>query len=91
MGYKNAICVLPDELIAAIQEHIDGEYLYIPRRAENKKRWGELKNTRHSLSKRNKAIYKGYKSGISVEQLAIEYYLSPKTVYKILSEMKNSG
>ncbi len=51
--YKNAICVLPDKLIAAIQEHIDGEYLYIPRRAENKKRWGELKNTRHSLSKRN--------------------------------------
>jgi Mor family transcriptional regulator len=43
------------------------------------------------LSKRNKAIFEGYKSGISVEQLATEYYLSPKTVYKILSEMKNNG
>lgn len=90
MGYKNAICVLPDKLITAIQKYIDGEYLYIPRRAENKKRWGELKNTRHSLSKRNKAIFEGYKSGISVEQLATEYFLSPKTVYKILSDMRNN-
>ena len=90
MGYKNAICVLPDKLITAIQEYIDGEYLYIPRKAENKKRWGELKNTRHSLSTRNKAIFEGYKSGVSVEQLSTKYYLSPKTVYKILSEMKNN-
>lgn len=90
MGYKNAIRVLPDKLIAAIQEHIDGVYLYIPRRTENKKRWGELKNTRHSLNKRNEAIFEGYKSGISVEHLAADYYLSPKTVYKILSEMKNN-
>lgn len=91
MGYKNAIYVLPDKLISAIQEHIDGEYIYIPRRAENKKRWGELKNTKHSLKKRNKAIFEGYKSGISVKQLATEYYLSPKTVYKILSEMRKNG
>ncbi|HML33217.1 CD3324 family protein [Sporomusa sphaeroides] len=57
MGYKNAICVLPDKLIAAIQEYIDGEYLYIPRKVENKKSWGELKNTRNFLSTRNKAIF----------------------------------
>lgn len=91
MGYKNAICVLPDKLIAAIQEYIDGEYLYIPRRAENRKRWGELKNTRHSLRMRNETISEEYRNGISVEQLATRYYLSPKTVYKILSEMKNNG
>ncbi|MBP2629312.1 MAG: Mor transcription activator domain protein, partial [Firmicutes bacterium] len=42
MGYKNAICILPDDLIMAIQQHIDGEYLYIPRKEENKKGWGEL-------------------------------------------------
>ena len=88
MGYKNAICVLPDKLIAAIQEHIDGEYLYIPRRAENKKRRGELKNTRHSLSKRNKAIFEGYKSGISVEQLATEYYLSPIMIKRYKAKIR---
>ncbi len=89
MGYRNAACVLPHELLAAVQEHIDGEYIYIPRRAENKKGWGELKNTRHSFSARNKAIFAGYSAGISVERLASEYYLSPKTVYKILSKIKN--
>lgn len=26
-GYKNAICVLPEDLIAAIQQHTGGEYL----------------------------------------------------------------
>lgn len=90
MGYKNAICVLPDNLITAIQQHIDGEYLYIPRKIENKKAWGELKNSRQLYVERNAAIFKEYKCGISVEELANKYYLSLKTVYKILSMMKNN-
>lgn len=90
MGYKNAISVLPDKLIAAIQKHIDGEYLYIPRKIENKKAWGELKNSRQLYAERNAAIFKEYKCGISVEELANKYYLSPKTLYKILSMMKNN-
>ncbi|MBP2643015.1 MAG: Mor transcription activator family protein [Firmicutes bacterium] len=90
MGYKNAISVLPGNLIAAIQKHIDGEYLYIPRKIENKKAWGELKNSRQLYAKRNAAIFKEYKCGMTVEELANQYYLSPKTVYKILSIMKNN-
>jgi Mor family transcriptional regulator len=90
MGYKNAICVLPDNLIAAIQQHIDGEYLYIPRKIENKRAWGELKNSRQLYAERNAAIFKEYKCGMTVEELATKYYLSPKTVYKILSMMKNN-
>jgi Mor family transcriptional regulator len=90
MGYKNAICVLPDNLIAAIQQHIDGEYLYIPRKMENKKAWGELKNSRQPYAERNAAIFNEYECGISIEELANKYYLSPKTVYKILSMMKNN-
>lgn len=89
MVYKNATCVLPDDLIAAIQQHIDGEYLYIPRKIENKKAWGDLKNSRQLYVERNAAIFKEYKCGIPVEELAKKYYLSPKTVYKILSMMKN--
>ena len=90
MGYKNAICVLPDNLIAAIQQHIDGEYLYIPRKIENKNVWGALKNSRQLYAERNAAIFKEYKCGMTVEKLANKYYLSPKTVYKILSMMKNN-
>lgn len=88
MGYKNAICVLPSDLLIAIQQHIDGEYIYIPRKADNKKQWGELKNSRHQLDKRNRAIFEEYRCGTAVEVLAEQYYLSPKTIYKILSAMK---
>lgn len=88
MGYKNAICVLPSDLLIAIQQHIDGEYIYIPRKADNKKQWGELKNSRHQLDKRNRAILEQYQYGMPVEKLAERYYLSPKTIYKILSAMK---
>ena len=36
MGYKNAVSVFPADLLEAIQQYIDGEYIYIPRKAENK-------------------------------------------------------
>ncbi len=58
MDYKNAICVLPDNLITAIQQHIDGEYLYIPRKGENKKAWEELKNSKQIYAQRNDVIFK---------------------------------
>ena len=41
MGYKKATKVLPQHLLRAIQEYVDGEYLYIPRKEENRKHWGE--------------------------------------------------
>ena len=91
MGYKKATCILPDDLLMAVQQYVDGEYIYIPRRAENKKQWGELKNSRHQLEERNQTIFKQYQNGISVEELAGEYYLSTKTVYKILSALKNGS
>jgi len=88
MGYKNAISVLPADLLEAIQKHIDGEYLYIPRKAESKKRWGEVKNSRQYIRERNEMIFSHYQDGISVEDIASRYYLSPKTIYKILADMK---
>ena len=37
MGYIKAENVLPDEIIELIQNYIDGEYLYIPRKKGNEK------------------------------------------------------
>jgi len=91
MGYKNAMCVLPNDLLAAVQQHIDGEYIYIPRKAENKKPWGERKNSGYQLDQRNRAIFEHYQGGISVGAIAGQYYLSPKTIYKILSAVKNGS
>jgi hypothetical protein len=37
MNYENAKNILPQYIIEIIQEYIDGKYLYIPRKSENKK------------------------------------------------------
>ena len=91
MGYKKAMCVLPNDLLVAVQKYVDGEYIYIPRKAGNKKQWGEHKNSRYQLDQRNRAISEQYQCGVSVEALSRQYYLSPKTIYKILSAVKNDS
>jgi len=85
MGYVKAWDVLPDNLVSLIQEYIDGEYLYIPRKKDNKKSWGELSGARANISIRNREIYLKYKSGIAISVLAEHYYLSEKTIRKIIS------
>ncbi len=89
MGYKNAVSIFPADLLEAIQQYIDGEYIYIPRKAENIKRWGEVKNSRQYIQERNETIFSQYQDGISVEDIASCNYLSPKTIYKILADMKS--
>ena len=56
MKYIKAIDVLPKEVIEIIQEYIDGEYLYIPRKRENHKSWGEKSGIKNSLKIRNNEI-----------------------------------
>lgn len=85
MGYLKAETVLPAELLEAVQQHVDGAYIYIPRRDSNKKAWGELKRSKEKLSQRNSAIVREYRAGRSVRELAASYFLSDKTIYKVLS------
>ena len=42
MGYRNAGEILPVEVIELIQQYVDGENIYIPRRSENRQKWGLL-------------------------------------------------
>lgn len=51
MKHVKAHNVLPKEVIELIQKYIDGEYVYIPRKSENEKAWGEKNGTRNSLKK----------------------------------------
>lgn len=88
MGYRNGKDVLPEEILAIIQQYIDGEYIYIPRKDENRKAWGEAKQSKQRTVKRNIEIYQKYLSGISVTDLADEYFLSEKTIYSILAKIK---
>jgi len=89
MGYKKAAKVLPVELLKVIQEYVDGEYLYIPRKEEMRKDWGSNTNIRIELKERNKEIYTDYESGDSINELSKKYYLSVKSIQRIIREEKN--
>ena len=86
MGYRKAEQVLPLELIELIQNYVDGECLYIPRKAEKRRSWGEQTMIRKELKERNTQIAKDHKSGVCVKELAVKYYLSEKSIQRILRE-----
>ena len=88
MGYNNANIVLPLDLIQAIQQYFDGDSLYIPRKDENRLKWGEKSNSKAPLLVRNKEIIQKYRQGIPVNRLADSYYLSSKSIYKIIAQNK---
>lgn len=84
MKYVKADDVLPQELIDVLQQYVDGKYLYIPRKQENLKAWGEVSGTKKSLSDRNKAIYRDYMKGMTIPELTQIYYLSDKSIRRII-------
>ena len=85
MSYTNADRILPRELLDAIQQ-----YLYIPRKAERKRAWGEATDSRRERLARNRELYEKHLGGAPVHKLAEEYYLSAKTIYKILASMRQA-
>lgn len=87
MGYKRST-KLPTELIEQIQEYVDGETVYIPRKSSERRKWGESSGSNESLDERNAEIYRKYKNGESVKSLAEEYYISKQGIYKILTKFK---
>ena len=89
MRYRKATEVLPEELVEAIQKYMDGGYVYIPRKEENKKKWGEETSSRGELTTRNEEIYRRYLDGFGVQTLAEEYFLSEKSIQRIILSEKN--
>ncbi|NFO46346.1 hypothetical protein FDB40_05335 [Clostridium botulinum] len=85
MKYAKAQDMLPEEIIKIIQEYVDGKYLYVPRKNENHKAWGENSGIKSSLKLRNNEIYKKYLNGTTINKLTQEYYLSEKSIRRIIS------
>ncbi len=85
MGYINANDILPMELINEIQKYVQGINLYIPKILKKKKADTSYK---HELYRRNKEIYDLFQAGNKVSELAKMYYLSDKSIYRILGQMK---
>lgn len=85
MSYINANLVLPRELIKEIQKYVNGVNLYIPKVPEEK---GACSCYRREISSRNEEIYGRFLQGEKVSELAAEYFLSEKSIYRILGGMR---
>ncbi|MCY6354227.1 CD3324 family protein [Clostridium sp. ZS2-4] len=88
MKYIKALDVLPEEIVKIIQEYVDGDYLYVPRKNKNHKAWGEKSGIKNSLKVRNNEIYKKYIDGATISELTQEYYLSEKSIRRIIRKEK---
>ena len=87
MGYRKAEEILPMEIIELIQQYVDGENIYIPRKAENRREWGAGTRIKQELVKRNEQICQDYLAGVKRVELAGKYYLSEKSIQRILRRM----
>ena len=91
MGYIRAEEILPIEIIELIQEYVDGANIYIPRKQENRQEWGAKTAYKCELRKRNDSIYKDFLAGVTVNELAERYYLSEKSIQRIIRQQKGSN
>ncbi|MGN0536956.1 MAG: CD3324 family protein [Acutalibacteraceae bacterium] len=88
MGYIRAEKILPQEIIEMIQQYVDGENIYIPKKTNSRTAWGTKTTARQSLNERNQNIYKDYCLGLKVGALAQKYFLSEKSIQRIIRSMK---
>lgn len=87
MSYQNPINLLPKELIEQVQEYVDGQVIYIPKKESNKKHWGENTDTKQLLSLRNYQIYLDFQNGKSAKQLSKTYFLTEKSILRIIKNI----
>lgn len=91
MSYIKAEEVLPIEIIELIQQYVDGTNIYIPKKQDSRQEWGTKTSYKYELQKRNQSIYKDYLSGITIYELAKNYYLSEKSIQRIIRKEKLSN
>ncbi|EQB87700.1 Mor family transcriptional regulator [Clostridium punense] len=91
MSYVKATEVLPEEILDLIQKYVQGEYIYIPKREGSRKAWGETTKSKKETSDRNLNIYKKYQEGVSIKLLSEMYFLSMKSIQRIILKMKREN
>ncbi len=88
MGYQNPIDLLPKELLEQLQEYVEGQIIYIPKKKANRKLWGENTDTKQFLSSRNRRIYVDFQNGMDLGQLSEKYFLTEKSIQRIIKQQK---
>ena len=87
MSYVKAEQFLPNEIIELIQEYVDGQSIYIPRKNQ-RLQWGTRTNSRQELSIRNESIYQDFLEGVKIKVLSKKYFLSTKSIQRIIRNKK---
>lgn len=90
MGYILAEKVLPQEIIEMIQQYVDEENIYIPKKDNTRAAWGAKTSVRQALNERNNCIYEVYRLGLKAEALVQKYFLSEKTIQRIIRNIKTA-
>ncbi len=88
MSYRKATEFLPEDVLELIQKYVEGECIYIPKRRESKKSWGSNTSTKDQIKSRNLSIYTDFLSGIDKGTLSKQYYLSLKSIERIILKEK---
>ncbi|WP_248930124.1 CD3324 family protein [Paenibacillus hamazuiensis] len=90
MSYKNGKDVLPPSLLKQLQEYIQGEIIYIPKKEQKRAGWGENNGTRLFIKRRNNEIFQQYQNGSTVRELIEKYHLSEDSIRKIIVKTRVS-
>lgn len=88
MSYIKATQLLPEDLLVKIQAYVEGKSIYIPKVCGNKNKWGANTSTREELKIRNKQIYGDYLKGHSSVDLSQRYFLSVKSIQRIIRQQR---
>lgn len=90
MSYRRADDILPENILEILQTYVSGEAIYVPKKKECRKRWGSSTGVNEKLRIRNEQILEQYQKGVSTKELALRYYLTEKSIQRILREMQIS-
>lgn len=86
MNYKNGKEILPYSLLEQLQEYIQGEIIYIPKKEKARAPWGTMNGTRELMMQRNEEIFCKYNDGVGIETLIQKYCLSEDSIKKIITK-----
>lgn len=91
MSYIKADKILPQEIIELIQQYVEGKTIYIPKKVDNRAKWGSGTNIKQELEDRNNQIYNDYLNGIGINDLSDKYFLSEKSIQRIVYNIKRKN
>lgn len=82
MKYKNAVKILPPDLIEQLQQYVQGEYLYVP--IKGREVHTNMTDYALEVQKRDEHIYTNHLQGVSNAELAHKYALSESSIRRII-------